>query len=255
MGNAATIRAQVEGMLEARIPSALSPKIRALQNSISCGIKDIDGLKAFPRGTLAEICGLPSTGRTTLLYGLLATCTAGGEAAAIIDVTDAFDPVSASQAGVVLSELLWVRCGEVRTQERLLSPLEQALAAAELLLQSGGFGLLALDLGNVPEAAVRRISLTSWFRFRRGVEETQTLFVVLERQSNAGTSSANVLHLSQSGIEVEANATASRLRHIDGDCLIRTLRTRAEVLRGQLRKPLRSIRPVGEFSTSLQAFR
>jgi hypothetical protein len=79
MGNAATIRAQVEGMLEARIPSALSPKVRALQNSISCGIKDIDRLKAFPRGTLVEICGLPSTGRTTLLYGLLATCTAGGK--------------------------------------------------------------------------------------------------------------------------------------------------------------------------------
>jgi recombination protein RecA len=255
MGTAAILRARVEGMLEARIPSALTPKLRPIQESMSCGINDIDRLEAFPRGTLAEICGQPSTGRTTLLYGLLARCTAGGEAAAIIDVTDTFDPVSASQAGVVLSELLWIRCGFTPTHGRILSSLEQALGAADLLLQSGGFGLLALDLGNVPEKAVRQISLTTWFRIRRGVEETQTLFVVLGKQSTAGTSSANVLDVSQSGIYIEENATSSKLQHIDGDCLIRTLRIRAEVLRGQMRKPVSSVRPVGEFSTSLQSFR
>ena len=140
-------------------------------------------------------------------------------------------------------------------QGRSLSPLEQALGAADLLLQSGGFGLLALDLGNVPEKAVRRISLTTWFRFQRGVEETQTLFVVLGKQSSVGTSSANVLDLSQSGIDIEENAVTSKVQHIDGDCLIRTLRTRAELLRGQMRKPVRSVRPTGEFSTSLHLYR
>jgi hypothetical protein len=102
---------------------------------------------------------------------------------------------------------------------------------------------------------VRRISLTTWFRFRRGVEETQTLFVVLGKQSSAGTSSTNVLDLSQSGIDIEENAISSKLQHIDGDCLIRTLHTRAEVLRGQMRKPARSVRPIGEFSTSLHSYR
>ena len=254
MGKAASLRAQVEGMLEARIPSALTPKIRPEQESMPCGMKDIDRLEAFRRGTFAEICGRPSTGRTTLLHGLLAGCTAGGESAAIIDVTDTFDPVSASRAGVILSEVLWVRCGWIPPQGRLRSPLEQALAAAELLLQSGGFGMLALDLGNVPEKLVQQISLASWFRFRRGVEDTQTLFLVLGRQSNGGTSSATVLDLSQSGIDIEENAITSKRQHIDGDCLIRTLRTRAELLRGQMRKPVRSVRPVGEFSTSLQAY-
>jgi recombination protein RecA len=250
MGSAAIIRAQVEGMLEARIPSALTPKIKQEQESMSCGIKDIDRLEAFRRGTFAEIFGLPSTGRTTLLYGLLAGCTARGESAAIIDVTDTFDPVSASQAGVILSELLWVRCGSTPQHGRVRSPLEQALGAAELLLQSGGFGMLALDLGNVPEKQVRQISLASWFRFRRGVEGTQTLFLVLGRQSSGGTSSASVLNLSQSGIYIEETAITSKLQHIDGDCLIRTLRTRAELLR----KPVRSVRPTGEFATSLQSY-
>jgi hypothetical protein len=208
MGSAAILRARVEGILEARIPSALTPKIRHVQESMSCGV-----------------------------------------------ITDAFDPVSASQSGVVLNELLWIRCGFTPPQGRSLTPLEQALGAADLLLQSGGFGLLALDLGNVPENAVRRISLTTWFRFRRAVEETQTLFVVLGKQSSAGTSSTNVLDLSQSGIDIEENAISSKLQHIDGDCLIRTLHTRAEVVREQMRKPARSVRPIGEFSTSLHSYR
>jgi len=255
MRSAAILRAEIEGMLEARIPSALTPKIKPVQESISCGIKDIDQLEAFPRGTIAEICGLPSTGRTTLLYGLLARCTAGGEAAAIIDVTDTFDPVSASQAGVVLSELLWVRCESTPRQKRYRTSLEQAFAAADLLLQSGGFGMLALDLGNVHEKEVRRISLTTWYAIRRSVEGTQTLFLVVEKQSSTGTSSASVLDLSQSGIDIEENAITSKLQHIDGDCLIRTVRTRAELLRSQMRKPVRSVRPMGEFSTSLHSYR
>lgn len=255
MSSAAILRAQVEGLLEARIPSALTPKIRQEQESMSCGINDIDRLEAFRRGSFAEICGPPSTGRTTLLYGLLAGCTAGGESAAIIDVSDTFDPVSASQAGVILREVLWVRCGSIPPQSRACSPVEQALGAAELLLQGGGFGMIALDLGNLPEKQVRQISMTSWFRFRRGVDGTQTLFLVLGRQPSGGTSSASALDLSQSGIDIEENAITSKLQHIDGDCLIRRLRTRAELLRAQMRKPVRSVRPVGEFSTSLQFYR
>jgi RecA/RadA recombinase len=104
---------------------------------MSCGIKDIDRLEAFRRGTLVEVCGSPSSGRTTLLHDLLSHCTQGGEAAALIDVTDSFDPVSASRLGVILSELLWVRCGMPRSQGRKLSGLEQALMATVLLLQSG----------------------------------------------------------------------------------------------------------------------
>ncbi len=257
MRNAATLRAQIEEMLEARIPSALTLKNRPVQEVISCGINEIDRLQAFPRGILSEICGLPSTGKTTLLHGLLATCTSAGEAAAVIDVSDAFDPVSASQAGVVLSELLWVRCGGLRASPhgKPLSTLEQALGATEYLLQSGGFGLLALDLGNLEEKEVMRVPLSSWFRFRRAVEGTRSLFLVIGRQPSAGTSSATVLDLSQMGIDIEENSTASKSRHIGGDCLIQTLRTRGELHRCQMRKPVRSVRSTGEFATCLQSYR
>lgn len=179
----------------------------------------------------------------------------GGEAAAILDVTDSFDPVSASHLGVVLSEVLWVRCGAARGQGRPLSALEQALAAADLLLQSGGFGLLALDLANIPMKEVRQIPLTVWFKFRRAVEATRTLFLVLAQQPNAGSSGAGTLDVSQAGIEVEESAGSSIARHIDRDCLIRTLRSRAEVMRGQMRKPVGSVRTEGEFATSLYQYR
>jgi hypothetical protein len=251
MQSASVLRTQIEGLLEARIPSALTPKLRPIQEFISCGIKDIDRLEVFRRGSLVEICGPCSSGRTTLFHGLLSRCTSEGEAAAILDVTDSFDPISASHLGVVLSEVLWVRCGAARSQGRALSAIEQALGAADLLLKSGGFGLLALDLANTPMKEARQIPLTAWFKFRRAVEATRTLFVVLAQQSNAGSSSAATLNVSQTGVEVEKSARSSIARHIDGDCLIKTLRSRAEVVRGQMRKPVGSVRTEGEFSASL----
>jgi hypothetical protein len=254
MWSAVSLRTQIESELEARIPSALTPKLRPVQQCISCGIKDIDRLEVFRRGTLVEICGASSSGRTTLLNGLLSRCTSAGEAAAILDVSDSFDPVSASQIGVLLSELLWVRCGAVQKHGRPLSALEQGLRAAELLLHSGGFGLLALDLANCPVKDVRQIPLTVWFKFCRAVEETRTLFVVLVQQPNAGSSSASTLDISQSSVEIEESDEIFTTKHIDGVCLIRSLRTRAEVVREQSRKPVRSIRTAGEFSTSLYGY-
>ncbi|WP_263357719.1 DNA recombination/repair protein RecA [Acidicapsa ligni] len=221
---------------------------------MSCGINDIDRLEAFRRGTLVEVCGSPSSGRTTLLHGLLSRCTGGGEAAAVIDVTDSFDPVSASRQGIALSELLWVRCGMPRIHGRKLSALEQGLVAAVLLLQGGGFGMLVVDMANVSAKEARNIPLAKWFQLRRAVEGTQTLLVILVQQSNAGSSSASIIDLSQAGVEVEKSRT-THFTHIDGDCVIRTLSSRAEVVRGQMRKPVQSVRKTGEFSTDLHSYR
>src|SRR5207248_4048174 len=90
----------------------------------------------------------------------------------------AFDPASASAAGVRLDNLIWVRSAK---------NAEHALKAADLLIQGGGFGLVAMDLGDTPLATARRISLTSWFRLRRAVENTPTVFLAVARQSNAKT--------------------------------------------------------------------
>ena len=132
----------------------------------------------LPRGCLTEIVGPASSGRTTLLHSILAASTGHGETCALVDAGDAFDPATAAAAGVRLENLLWIRCGK---------DAEAALKSADLLIQGGGFGIVAMDLGDTPPATARRISLTSWFRLRRAVEDTPTVFVALSRQSNAKT--------------------------------------------------------------------
>lgn len=183
-------------------------EVRPVPEMVSCGIRQMDALTGgLPRGCLTEICGGASSGRTSLLLATLAAATQRQEACALVDVSDAFDPVSAASAGVQFERLLWVRCGAnsiaakrrqnaahgaCRGDETREIPalkggkknhdeheVEQALRVTDLLLQSGGFGLVIIDLGDVPTKTARRIPLTSWFRFQRAVERTPTvLFVV-----------------------------------------------------------------------------
>src|SRR5215472_5731956 len=124
----------------------------------------------FPRGRISEINGPRSSGRTTLLHSVLATSTGQGECTALIDTCDAFDPCSAEAAGVKLEKLLWVRCK---------SNAEHALRAADLLIHAGGFGVVALDLIEAREKDLARIPPTAWFRFRRAIEPSPTVLLVL----------------------------------------------------------------------------
>jgi len=73
--------------------------------------------------------------------------------------------------------------------------LEQVLRSTDLLLESGGFGLIALDLADLPPESARRIPLTTWFRFRRTIEHTPTILLVIEPQPIAGSCSSLLLQL------------------------------------------------------------
>jgi hypothetical protein len=159
---------------------------------VPSGIAAMDALTGgLPRGCLTEICGPASSGRTTVLLAALAAATRRGEFCAVVDASDALDPQSAAAAGVALDRLLWVRCGENSPQKCL----EQLLRAADLLLESGGFGLIALDLGDLPQQEARRIPLTTWFRYRRAVEHTSTVLLAIERHSIAGSCSSLLMKL------------------------------------------------------------
>src|SRR5262249_60811965 len=94
-------------------------------------------------------------------------------------------PKWAEMAGVRLERLLWVRCREIA----------QAMRATDLLIQGGGFGLIAVDLSDVAARLVRHVPLNVWFRWRRAVEETQTVLVLLEQEANAKTCASLVLHV------------------------------------------------------------
>jgi hypothetical protein len=179
--------------------------------TVDSGVPDI----RLPRGGLTEIFGTASSGRTTLLYSILAAATGRDELCALVDTDDAFDPAAAAAAGVRLDLVLWICCGKAA---------ENALKATDLLIQGGGFGIVALDLGDTRPQTARRISLTSWFRLRRAVEHTPTVLVALARQSNAKTCASLLLECRRErsawsgkhpgrlfrGMQVRATATERR---------------------------------------------
>ena len=167
------------------------------------GIAEIDSATGgLPRGCLTEIVGPASSGRTSLLLGVLAAATARQEACALVDAEDAFSPHSAAGAGVQLARLLWVRCGH---------SAEHALKAADLLIQGGGFGLVIMDLGDTEPRTARRISLASWFRLRRAVEHTPAVLVSVARQSNAGTCASLVIECGRRSTTWSGARSVSRL--------------------------------------------
>ncbi len=172
-------------------------------DTIPIGIPEIDiAAGGLPRGCLTEIFGPLSSGRMSLLLSILAEATARAEVCALVDAEDAFDPCSAAAAGVRLERLLWVRCPH---------SAEQALKAADLLVQGGGFGLVAMDLGDTSLQSAWRISLASWFRLRRAVEHTPTALVTVARQSNAKTCASLQLECTRQRTDWSGTCGVSRL--------------------------------------------
>jgi hypothetical protein len=137
--------------------------------------------------------------------------------------------------------------------------LEQVLKTTDLLLQSGGFGMVVVDLADVPPRFARRIPLASWFRFRRAVENTPTVLLVVEQEPYAKTCASLVLKMQQSAVSTqhsasdgwEVNQERSRFRTSVAKCvekvlpahaqLLRELPVEAEIVHARLqRKPVRS---------------
>jgi len=192
MSSAALLRAQ----FEARIPSAFAAYRRPQRHCIPIGIAPLDELLGgAPVSALSEICGpqAASSGKTSVCMSLLAQATTKRAlGCALVDAGDSFDPLSAEAVGVTLSRLLWVRCGKTRQK---LPPLEQAFKVTDILVQNGGFGLVVVDLSAIPERAVRRVPLTSWFRLSRIVEKQRTALVFVELRAHATSCAGLVLNL------------------------------------------------------------
>jgi recombination protein RecA len=140
--------------------------------------------------------------------------------------------------------------------------MEQVLKTTDLLLQSGGFGMVVVDLADVPPRFARRIPLASWFRFRRVVENTPTVLLVVEQEPYAKTCASLVLRMQQKQHSAvsnqhsasdgwEFNQERSSFRTSLAKCvenvlpahaqLLRELPVEAEIVHARLqRKPVRS---------------
>ena len=235
---------------------------------VTSGVRELDALTGgLPRGCLTEVCGPVSSGRTSLLLAVLAAATQRQEACALVDVSDAFDPMSAATAAVNFESMLWIRCKTNSPQRypsaalragsdtektnrkhedlyrrRMESPVDQALRVTDLLLQSGGFGLVIIDLGDVPLKTARRIPLTSWFRFQRAIEHTSTVLFVVTQAPCAQTCATLLLKV-QSAKKLSAlSYQLSALKTPTHAELLNELRIETEILRSRMpRKPAQSV--------------
>lgn len=173
-------RADIESLLRARkldrtltsVAAWHERDLRHRDDLAPTGLPAFDAMLGggFRRGHLSEVVGPRSSGRTTVMCRALAAAAGRGEAVAVIDTCDRFDPASAAAAGLDLSRLLWVR----ENGDAL-----RALKAAMLVLQAGGFGVVAFDLADVRALALREFPFTTWMRLARAIEGSQTVALLL----------------------------------------------------------------------------
>ncbi|MBS1806107.1 MAG: hypothetical protein JST28_22415 [Acidobacteria bacterium] len=212
MPSSATLRQQIETAFQHRYPSALTPSPKTIRDVFPTGIDRIDELLngGIPVGAITELTGPASSGRTSIALSALAQRTHEGSVCAWIDARDSLDPESAASTGVALNHLLWVRCNERAKPDRSQpngtriaqswTRLDQALRATDLLLQSGGFSAIVLDLADEAIEHGRRIPLATWFRYRQAADRTRCSLVVLGKAPYAQSSAAVVVECSPAAV-------------------------------------------------------
>jgi recombination protein RecA len=93
------------------------------------------GVGGVPRGRIIEIFGPESSGKTTLVYHIIAEAQARGGICAFVDTEHAIDPIYARRIGVDVDELLVSQPDYG----------EQALEIVDVLVRSGAVDLVAVD--------------------------------------------------------------------------------------------------------------
>jgi recombination protein RecA len=114
------------------------PDARVAVDAIPTGALSLDialGIGGVPRGRIIEIFGPESSGKTTLVYHILAEAQKLGGVCAFVDAEHAMDPIYAQRIGVDIDELL------------VSQPDfgEQALEIVDMLIRSGAVDVIAVD--------------------------------------------------------------------------------------------------------------
>jgi hypothetical protein len=288
------VRALLESALAARkLDRTLTTKLPPLERMDGSVVVAMDAAPidrclhgGFPRGQLSEIVGPSSSGRTTLLLQLAAAATARGEIVALVDTLDRLDVASAATAGVDLTRLLWIRGHEIsrpqgpgprpqpdgRSQASGLGTqpesswglLDRALKALNLVLQAGGFGVVAIDLADVPSSTLKQIPFTTWMRVQRVIEGSDTACVLLTPEPLARSAGGLTMALAGrsawagesrqshrlAGLDVHVRVVSPR-RRFDGEANVRAmandhagLRAQAPGLRGPRAHELLKLNPL-----------
>ena len=200
---------------------------------LSSGVALIDRLlgAGIVRGRISEIVGPFGAGKTSLAASFVASATRDGEVAAWIDSAGSFDPITVAAAGADLTRVLWSRPRPIhsaihssgRSGQGNAAPAWNAVRAAELVLDAGGFGVVVIDFGN----SARAIPPSAALRIARIAERTGAAVIVLATFRMCGTFAAQSLTLSRNracfsrtalgapplfdGFAIEAQVTRNKL--------------------------------------------
>src|SRR6202158_1376178 len=107
-------------------------------DAVSTGALGLDialGIGGLPRGSVVEIYGPESSGKTTLALHVVAEIQKKGGVAAYVDAEHALDPIYAKKLGVDIDEML---ISQPDTGE-------QALEITDTLVRSGGVDIVVID--------------------------------------------------------------------------------------------------------------
>jgi recombination protein RecA len=129
---------QIERDFGAGSVMRLGDKAAVKVEAIPTGALSLDvalGVGGVPKGRIVEIFGPESSGKTTLIYHIIAEAQARGGVCAFVDAEHAIDPVYAGKIGVDTDELL------------ISQPDygEQALEIVDVLIRSGAVDVVAVD--------------------------------------------------------------------------------------------------------------
>ncbi|MEM7409247.1 MAG: hypothetical protein AAF430_03305 [Myxococcota bacterium] len=186
-------------------------------DALTTGIPAFDALlgNGLAPGSLAELSGPPSSGRTSLAWALLARATRAGELVGLVDPGDAFHPASADALGVQLERVLWARPPGPR----------EALRCCERLLRARGFALVVLDATHTQRESAhlwQQQPTATWQRLTRAASASGSALLVLSQQRIAGRFADFALTLQPTstrfggarplfeGLEIEAVASRQR---------------------------------------------
>jgi hypothetical protein len=172
------LKADLEELLRSRQLQRVAPPLRGEDRRLrplATGVAAVDERLqgGLPRGEVSELTGPASSGRTGLALALVGRATGSGGLAAWVDPLDRLDPATAAAAGADLTRLLWLR-GRSRAPEWV-----KTVQATGLLLGSGLFEAVVLDVVGLPASAHRLLPGTTWVRLHRLIEEAPTALLLL----------------------------------------------------------------------------
>lgn len=209
---------------------------------LSTGFPALDralGMGGLPKGSLCELVGPTTSGKTTLALKFLVQAQGGGGQVAYLDQATCFDPDYAHRCGVDLSRLLVGAPADGR----------EALAMAEALVRSGSLAALVFDALDVlwtePGA---EYALTSFLnRLSAPLTRSGTILLVLH-ESPTGVFSPLSALASTAAVRLQLVRERWLRRHGD----VRGYEVRVEVLKNRLGPEGRAVTLSLEFNGTVR---